>query len=143
MTRTTLTNKTTINRLLDGAQRAGEMDQLYWLVEMRVSPTVAGTKQPVIAAAAYPVGWTPVVAVGPDPQLSRHYAEVLLELLKSANRGRLIEFGLALTTEEFVVQEQDAPVYVWGEARWDCVCVVCGGVWRSTTPGEEVCEGCR
>lgn len=78
MTRTTLTPKTTINRLLDAAKRAGDLDQLYWFVELRISPTLTGAKQPLIAAAAYPVGWTPIVPVGDDPQLSRHYAEILV-----------------------------------------------------------------
>jgi len=131
-----------LTRILDSAAKLGELGQLYWMVEVKIAAKLAGTKNPVIAAASYPLGWVPVVTVGEDPKLSRHYAEVLLECLKSANRGRLIDFGLALTNRG-IVESGDYHIYEWGEACWDCVCVECGAVWASTGIGEEVCEGCR
>lgn len=140
--RTQLTTRSQLNRLLDAAIAAGDQGGLYWFVEMKISPALAGTRQPVIAACAYPLEWVPVVPVGDDPVCSRHDAELLLECLKSANRGRLIEFALALTTTD-VIANGGFRVYVWGEPVWDCVCVVCGGVWRSTTAGEEICEVCH
>lgn len=143
MARSTLTSKATLTRLIDGARRAGHLDQLYWFVEMRVSPSLTGAKGAIIAAATYPPGWTPIIPVAPDPQLSRHYAEMLMELLKRANRGRLIEFGLALTAAEIIAEEATMPTYEWGDACWDCVCVFCGAVWAGTGTHEEVCEGCR
>ena len=136
-----LATRRTLDRLLAGAGADGSLDSLYWFVEMKISPSLAGTRHPVVAACSYPVGWVPVVPVGSDPQLSRHYAEVLLECLKSSNRGRLIEFGLALTSDEVIAG--GFRVYEWGEARWDCICVECGAVWQSTGAGEEICEVCR
>ncbi|MCB0057226.1 MAG: hypothetical protein KDE45_09380 [Caldilineaceae bacterium] len=139
-TRAQLTPRRTLDRLLSGAAASGELATLYWFVEMKISPTLAGGKQPTIAACAYPLGWVPVVPVGADATESRHYADLLLECLKTGNRGRLIEFGLALTAVDVIA---DHRTYEWGEPRWDCVCVECGGVWQSTTANEEICEGCR
>ena len=139
MTRATLTSRSTIKRLLAAAQAADELDTLFWFVEMRISPTLAGGRQHTIAAAAYPIGWVPVVPVG-DPAISRHYADLLLECMKSANRGRLIEFGLALTSADVV--SEGFQIYEWGDRRWDCVCVACGAVWVATGTYEEICVQC-
>lgn len=131
-----------LTRIIDGAARMGELDRLYWMVEIKIAAALAGTKQPVIAAASYPLGWVPVIAVGSDPRLSRHYAEILLECLKAANRGRLIDFGLALTSTD-VISTGGYQAYEWGELLWDCVCKRCGAVWASTAANEKLCEGCR
>lgn len=140
--RTQLISRRHLERLLSGAIAAGDQRTLYWFVEMRISPSLAGTREPVLSACSYPVGWVPVVPVGDDPVASRHYADLLLECLKSGNRGRLIEFGMALTTTDVIV-DGGFQIHEWGDACWDCVCVECGGVWRSTTAGEEICEACR
>lgn len=103
-----------LERIIDGAARMGELDRLFWMVEIKVAAKLAGTKQPVIAAASYPLGWVPVVAVGSDPKRSRHY----------------IDGG-------------GYQAYEWGDALWDCVCVACGAVWASTGIGEEVCGECH
>lgn len=139
--RSTLQTKKSLDRILAGAQAAGDLGGLYWFAEMRVSPSLSGHKQHIIAACAYPIGWVPVVPVGEDPATSRHYAEALLECLKTGNRGRLLEFGLALTNREIV--ESGFQIYEWGEMRWDCICVECGAVWQSTTAHEELCGGCH
>lgn len=140
--RTHLQTNANLTRIIDGAAKVGELDRLYWMVEIKIAAKLAGTKQPVIAAASYPLGWVPVVPVGSDPRLSRHYAEILLECLKTANRGRLIDFGLALTSTD-VIEGGDYHAYEWGELRWDCVCVECGAVWPATGVNEEVCSECR
>lgn len=140
--RTHLQTTKNLDRIIDGAARMGEMDRLYWMVEIKIAAKLAGTKQAVIAAASWPLGWVPVVPVGSDPKLSRHYAEILLECLKSANRGRLIDFGLALTSTD-VIDGGGYQAYEWGDLRWDCVCVECGAVWVSTGIGEEVCSECH
>jgi hypothetical protein len=139
--RTHLHTNANLIRILDGAALMGELSQLYWMVEIKIAAKLAGTKNPVIAAASYPLGWVPVVAVGSDPKRSRHDAELLLECLKSANRGRLIDFGLALTSRD-VIDGGGYQAYEWGDARWDCVCVACGAVWQSTGVGQEVCGEC-
>lgn len=138
--RDTLQSKKRLGRILADAQAAGELHQLYWFVEMRVSPSLSKLKRHIIAACAYPVGWVPVVPVGDDPTVSRHYAEALMECLKTGNRGRLLEFGLALTNQEIV--DSGFQIYEWGAPVWDCVCAVCGAVWQSTTANEEICGGC-
>jgi len=131
-----------LDRLLAGAKQAGELDRLYWMVEIKVAAKLAGTKQPVIAAASWPFGWVPLVPVADDPALSRHYADLLLECIRTGNRGRLIECGLALTSTD-VIEQGGYQVYEWGEPVWDCVCVDCGRVWQSTTVSEEVCNECQ
>lgn len=140
--RTHLHTTKNLERIIDGARRMGELDQLYWMVEIKVAAALAGTKWPVIAAGSYPLGWVPVIRVGVDPVLSRHYAEILMACLKTANRGRLIDFGLALTTRG-IIETGEYRIYEWGEPCWDCVCVVCGSVWCATGINEEVCEGCQ
>jgi len=140
MTRTTLHTRRALDRLIAGETAAGTLGDLFWFVEMRIGPSLAGTKQPVVAAASYPLGWVPVVRVTADPLTSRHYADILVECLKAANRGRLIEFGLALTTQDVI--SDGFQVYEWGDGVWDCICVMCGAVWVSTGTNEEVCEKC-
>lgn len=140
--RSQLTTRSGLDRLLAAAIAQGQLPSLYWFVEMKLSPSLAGGKHPIVSACAWPRGWVPMVAVGPDPGISRHYADLLLECLKSENRGKLIEFGLGLTNSAKLAAAR-FPAYEWGEVRWDCVCVYCGAVWQSTTAGEEVCEGCH
>lgn len=140
--RTHLHTGKNLERLIDGAKRAGELDQLYWMVEIKVAAALAGTKRPVIAAASWPLGWVPVVPVGCDPVESRHYAELMMACLKTANRGRLIDFGLALTNRE-IIEAGNYHTYEWGDYCWDCVCVICGAVWSATGVSDEVCEGCQ
>lgn len=137
-----LTPLSRLKRTAADAKRAGNSDKLAWFVEMKVSPTITGGKGHTVAACSFPVGWTPIIPVGPDPDLSLHYAQVLMECLKDANRGRLIEFGLALTSKD-VIDSGGFNTYEWGEQRWDCICVNCGAVWQSTSAGEKVCEECR
>ena len=140
--RTHLTTGSALKRLLAEQIAAGNLADLFWFVEMRLPPSLAGGTHPIISACAWPRGWVPVVAVGPDPVVSRHYADLLLECIHTANRGRAIEFGLSLTTGQRIAAG-GFPAYDWGDAVWDCVCAECGRVWGSTTVGDEVCEECR
>lgn len=137
--RTHLATKAQLARILDGARRVGELHLLYWMIEMKVSTSLTGGRQPILAAATYPHGWIPLIPVAPDPDLTRHRAEILLTLIKDANRGRPIEFGLALTAEDIVAGQKH---YQWGEPRFDCICTHCATIWQSTTVAEEVCPHC-
>lgn len=137
--RTHLATKAQLDRILTGARHAGEMHLLYWMIEMKVSTSLTGGRHPTLAAATYPAGWIPLIPVAPDPAISRHYAEILLTLIKDANHGRPIEFGLTLTATDMVAGHRH---YQWGDARWDCICTHCGAVWSSTTVAEEICPTC-
>lgn len=138
--RTHFATKTHLARILDGAKRVGELHLLYWMIEMKVSTSLTGGRQPTLAAATYPHGWVPLVGVAPDPELTRHHAELLLTLIKDANRGRPIEFGLTLTAADIIAGQR---TYQWGDPIWDCICVYCGATWQSTTVADEVCTNCR
>lgn len=112
-------------KIIDGAIRLGELDRLFWFVEMTLTRAMGGGQ----AAACFPVRWVPVVAVGPDPEEQRHWTHLLLELFKTNNRGRGIEFDLALTDCDIL---QEYRWYVYGESlppAADVVCEWCGEVF--------------
>ena len=52
--RTHLATKAQLARILDGARRAGELHLLYWMIEMKVSTSLTGGRQPILAAATTP-----------------------------------------------------------------------------------------
>jgi hypothetical protein len=137
--RTHFTPRKKLDRLIALATQAGDLPTLYWYVEAKVPGRMTTTGKPQLQAASWPDVWIPVLAVGPDPEISRHYIEILLEAFRASNSGQGIEFGLGLTA---IDQLDGKRCYEWGDACWDCVCVVCGGVFQETTPAVEICDEC-
>lgn len=117
-------------KIIDEAIRQGELDRLYWFVEMTLPRSMGGGT----AAATYPVRCVPVVPVGPgaaNVEEQRHWAHLLLELFKESNRGRGILFELALTDCDLL---QQLRWYVYGEMpppAPDAICEWCGEVFMA------------
>lgn len=139
MSRQFLINKSELNRIIAGAAKSGDLNRLYWFVEMKVSGTLVGKRRPVIAAAMFPEGWLVVVPVGDQPEVSRQDADLLLECCRHSNRGRLIEFGLSLIDCDMLVGNW----YEWGDLIWDSICPICGAVEITTLPVEQICGYCQ
>lgn len=113
------------SKIIDGAKQRNDLDSLYWMVEMKLPASLGGG----FAAATYPTRCVPVLPLAPDPEESRHWAHLLLELFKCSNVGRGIEFDLALTNDD-LLRETASAWYVYGQrspAR-DVVCLACGGI---------------
>jgi hypothetical protein len=112
-------------RIIDGAKRRQDLASLYWMVEMRLPASLGGG----YAAAAWPTRCVPVLPVAPDPEESRHWAHLLLELFRTSNIGRGIEFDLALTNDD-MLRETQAAWYIYGQQviTRDCVCAHCGAI---------------
>ena len=125
-------------RILDGAKRQHELHRLYWLVEIRwpLSAVKGRTSLEKEAKrytnACHPERWVPAIPVGPCPETSRHWAEMLCALFASSNRGRGMDFYPALADLDTLA---GAPWYIYGEGlpTRDQVCERCGGI--SNEPG--------
>jgi len=137
--RTHFTARKHLERLIELTTKAGDLGTLYWYVEAKLPGRMTSTGKPQLQAASWPDVWIPVIPVGPDPQISRHYIEILLEAFRASNGGQGIEFGIGLTS---IDQIETKKVYEWGEQRWDCICELCGAVFQETTVGIEICAEC-
>lgn len=136
--RTHFLSKSQMQRILDAAAVENELHLIYWFVEAKLPSALSPTGRPQLQAASFPDKWIPVVAVGPAPATSRHYADLLVECFKASNRG--IEFGLGLTMAELLTNYR---CYEWGDLCWDNVCVICGAVTKGSTVGVELCPDCE
>jgi len=123
-------------RIIAEATKDGSLHELRWFIEFRapvrtlpphLRPAGALTG-PRVLAAAHPGKWIPVVPVAPDPVESQAYAELLLECIRTKNRGRGFELNVALT--DAATLADGYRWYEWGERIpvFDEVCATCGGV---------------
>lgn len=132
-------------RVLRAATADGSLGDLWWFVEfdapLRLTSAnhhrLPGHLRPVTQAIAadYPARWIPCIPVAPDPLISQQYAEVLLELFRTNNRGRGLTFGLALTTHELL--QDGFRWYEWGNTpplATDTICPHCGAVGEDPCP---------
>lgn len=90
----------------------------------------------------FPRMLVPVICMACDEVESRHYADILRELFVLSNQGRGFDFAVEIT-DIHELQSGNWQWYEWGSAMWDCVCMVCGGVFCDTSPQVDICEGCR
>lgn len=137
----TTQSKTFQRKTLEAAAKQGNLHRLFWHVEITV-PYATLKAHPTLdrhMTATWPKVWVPVVPVAPDPARSRFWAELLLEVVKDANRGQGIDISLALTDIELL---EETRWYEWGDWRWDNLCAVCGAVWTDTTIGFDLCPTC-
>ena len=127
--------------ILNTARRMGELDRLFWYVEVefpkRMIPAGVRRRQP----AQWPHGCIPVLPVGTDPEESRTWAELLVELFNVDNRGRGITFAPALTSVELLA---GLAWYEYGgelpAVEVDHVCGTCGQVHRGPVGKAPKCE---
>lgn len=110
-------------KILEAARRDAYAD-LYWYVEVMLP----GRRS---APAVYPAQTIPVIAVAPEPEITRHYAHMLVELLRAhAGQPAGVEFVSQLIAGESL---NDAGVrwYVYGDVvEMDAICYACGAVGR-------------
>jgi hypothetical protein len=137
--RTYLTTNTELHRMLDRAKRDGFLDSLYWFVEVKIPGAKTRGGKPVLQAACWPGAWVPVVPVGSEPEVSRHWAEILKAMFEEGNAGTGCEHALALTDAERLA---GLDWYEFGSAVWDCICCECGAVFASTAANADWC-GCE
>lgn len=110
-------------KILDAAQRDGYAD-LYWFAEGTLPPALRQSRfSDGHIPGCYPGKAVPVVAVAPDPEVSKAWAELLCALFQAFNPR--IEFSPALTHLDSLI-ETGAQWYKWGEL--DVVCQWCGAV---------------
>lgn len=127
------------DKILRAAAADGSLGDLWWFVEFdtptRLVTTPAhrqpGHLRPVAHAVAadYPARWIPCLPVAPDPIISQHYAEILLELFRTSNRGRGLTFALSLTTRDLL--DDGFRWYEWGKdlpIAADPICPHCGAI---------------
>jgi hypothetical protein len=120
------------NRVIDAASCAGELDRLYWFVEMQVlrdrarGATRAERERNRHMSACWPGQWVPVVPVAPDALESRHWAELVVALFADAN-PRTTEFAPALTDVDELAKL--GQWYEYGHSPdIDIVCPDCGAI---------------
>lgn len=135
--RTYLTTRTEVSKMLDIARQRNTLASLYWFVEVKLPGIRTRSGKPVLQAAGWPQAHIPVIPVGADPEVSRHYAEMLKAFFEDGNSGTGIEHALALTSAEKLV---GMDWYEFGR-EWDCICAQCGAVFRSTVANDKWC-GC-
>lgn len=127
-------------KVIDGARAKGEVDQLYWFVEMDLPSTIRPAKGARYMPATYPPGFVPVIPAGPDPDVSREYAEILTLLFETSNRGRMIEFNPTLTDRDtlggfYWYEFGDEPTH-----EIDHVCEYCGSIRRGPVLAPPACD---
>lgn len=129
-------------KIIDGAVKAGEISDLYWFVEMDLPSTIRPNQRARYMPATYPPGFVPVIPAGPDPDISREYAEILTLLFATSNRGRLIDFNPALT-DRGTLEELKFYWYEFGDQphqEIDHVCEKCGQIRRGPVLAPPGCE---
>ena len=125
-------NNTLTRRIIRGASAQGDLSGLLWFVEMTLPASLRPSPDVRTMAASYPAGWVPCVPLAPDPDAARHYAHLLLELIKAGNAGRGITFRTELTAPD-ILDDCGISWYIWGEpipALVDAICPACGAVGR-------------
>lgn len=106
-------------RIVEQAQRDGTLGDLFWYV-------VANRKGTASAVAA-PNDLVPIIWIAPDPVESRHYAEMMLEIIRSYNRVLDLTLEIGVKSALHVVKW-----YEFGAiADWDHICPACGGINNS------------
>ncbi len=135
----TTQTKTWQRKILTEAAKRNELGRLFWHVEITVPYAVlkANPNLDRHMTATWPKGWVPVIPVATDP--AGFWADLLLTIIKDANRAQGIECALALTDIDLL---QDAQWYEWGDRRWDNICQYCGAIFPDTTIGLTLCPDC-
>lgn len=135
--RTNLTTKTELARMVARAVAGGHLAKLFWFVQVKLPSARTRSGKPEIVAASWPKDQIPVVAMGDDPEISRCWAEMIMEMFVDGNRGTGItrkDHALCLTDRATL---GEADWYEFGGQEWDVICETCGAVFRDTAPNAE------
>lgn len=132
-----LTANADLYRMINYAKRNGSLQRLYWFIEVMLPGHLTRSGKPVVQAACWPSVWTPEISVGLDPEVSRCWAEILMEMFVQGNADKGIErkhHALSLTIRE---RMEGLDWYEFGSTEFDCVCADCGAVFRDMAPDAE------
>jgi hypothetical protein len=111
-----LQSKSWIDKALLQYRSTGYAD-LYWIIE-------ADLPRKEYAIATYPTGFVPLVPVVPDPEITRHWAHLLLEVMRP-DAYYPIYTQLAHTQ----TLHKAFRYYEWGDTiPIDLICDLCGAV---------------
>lgn len=114
MTRRLPQTRTTQQRILTAAAADGTLPDLYWYI-------VSGDDA-IALRAPDGTGIVPVLPVAPDPETTRHWAHMMLELAQQYHPKRAMHLELTVRT----ALEQHGAWHDWGST--DFVCPGCGAV---------------
>jgi hypothetical protein len=132
--------KTQQKQIIDAARKQGKLGDLFWFVNAYIPGRHFSDGKFRVQPAVFPKTFVPVIPLAPDEVVARHDADILCELFRFGNIGRGIEMVVELT-DIHELRSGNWQWYEWGRT-WDCVCVICGGVFADTSPGIDVCGGC-
>jgi len=107
-------------------QQCGQLEQLYYYVEIELPTTLRATPKARYMPATYPAGHIPVIPIAPNPAIARDWAHMLLELFKASNPNRNITFDIVVTDAKALTGWY---YYEWGNectALVDKACPNCG-----------------
>lgn len=120
-------------RYLDHAKAHNDLHQTYWYVN--------GSRGLFDFPAMYPGEYLPVIPVGDDPEESRHWAELMALVFKSANPS--LQFEPYLTHVEALEQTGVAWYeYPNSPVQFDGICSRCGQIIEWTTVAGACCGEC-
>ena len=139
MTRQT---RTWQRRILAAAQADGTLSDLLWFVEMDLPPRLRPRPDARYMPATFPAGWIPTIPATLDG--AKHWAGLLLALLKTSNQGRGIQFA-TMITDRNTLADNGLYYYEWGAPvpTVDTICTACGMVAPGTAGSALGCSrGC-
>ena len=136
--RISLTTENELTQSIAFAQARGDLPRLHWFVEVKIPGEKLGSRTPVITAALHPGGALPIIPVGPEPVLSRAWADLLLAAFRDYNYGLGLEFAVNVAVKETFA---GYGAYEWGDAL-DAICGECGAVFQHTA-FVDLCDECR
>ncbi|GIW60768.1 MAG: hypothetical protein KatS3mg087_1834 [Patescibacteria group bacterium] len=127
-------SRTAQKRILEEAKKRGETGDLFWYIVVR-------RKGGKYVPGCFPPFRVPVVPVGDDPEESRHYAHLMLEIAKAGTPGLIL--NIELTSRDLLNENIPGRWYEWGDTpphvEYDFVCKFCGSV--SKGPYCDLCRG--
>lgn len=121
-------------KVIESARAAGELDTLYYYIEMDVPGSTP-------RAVYYPIGFVPTICLSDEN--ADQWSHILVETIKASNPG--LNFRVMLTNNDLLTQT-GVSWYQWGEQipQVDVICGVCGMVGKGK-PGTRLgcSQGCQ
>lgn len=106
-------------RILAEAVKRGYINY-YWFVRIRYKMQEF--------AGGHPGSFVPVIPVAPDPEVTRHYAHMLLELFKMSAASARMELQVEITHKNNL-EQAEIPWYEYGDNLClDAICYNCAQV---------------
>ncbi len=141
------------DQILAAAEKAGELDRIYFMVELTLPARYAkivGTRR---ILAQHPLGFLPVVCAAPDYAAARETADLLCYLVRAAQRDWLTGGDKGIEYKVVICYKDDMPSPYWYEwwAEWaggepahtvDRICPGCGAITQAPRNAHWCCDAC-